>query len=156
MHSPRHRIPRSFTRQCIRQASLRMYPSYASKKLLGNFRAKKMTFQGHMSKRRQYYSILCISAGSNSKWVQVAIMCLLSIAMAFIWCWFDKNRTFFTIVFGPLKIYPSFFGQNFRLKFFMLEIIWFASEMVLGKKRFGPKFVEKMRSQIAWSFFWHK
>ena len=74
-------------------------------------------------------------------------MWLLSIAMAFISCWFDKNRTFFTIVFGPLNIYPSFFGQNFRLKCFVLEIIWFASEMILGKKKFGPKFVKKMRGQ---------
>ena len=63
------------------------------------------------------------SAGSNSKWIQVTIMWLLSISMAFSWCWFDKNRTFFTIVFGPLNIYPSFFGQNFGLKFFMLKII---------------------------------
>ena len=55
---------------------------------------------------------VCISAGSRWKWIQVAIMWLLSIAMAFISCWFDKNRTFFTIVFGPLKIYPSIFGQN--------------------------------------------
>ena len=59
------------------------------------------------------------------------MMCLLSIEMAVISCWFDKNRTFFTMVFGPLKIYLSFFGQNFGQKFFYAgnhlicsKIIW--------------------------------
>ena len=54
-----------------------------------------------------------------------------------------KKLNILYCTFWTLKIYPSFFGQNFRLKFFMLEIIWFASEMILGKKNFGTKFVKK-------------
>ena len=69
--------------------------------------------------------------------------------MAVISCWFDKNRTFFTMVFGPLKIYLSFFGQNFGQKFFMLETIQFVQKWFWTKSNFWSHLCQK-NDQAFW------